>query len=293
MIFKDGKFAFVALSMLLSSAAMFAATTTTIGTQSSTATTPAGANVTPGAATATEAPVDMKKISEAFGHFIGRHLKSPNVSFDLDYVIKGMREGVEGKPAPMTDKEYEQAMMAVQKGSHERLSKENLKAAEDYLKNPSNTAGFVVVEPNKLYYKVVKQGNGPVVEEHGNPQVNYTGKFIDGTEFGNSEKSGGPVAIPLDQTIAGFSKAVAGMKEGEKRTILVHPDLGYGTTGHLPPNSLLIFDIEIVKAKAPVIEADDESDDDYDDDDDYEDKDNLGPIGMAKDQEDDDEDSEF
>jgi peptidylprolyl isomerase len=38
------------------------------------------------------------------------------------------------------------------------------------------------------------------------------------------------------------------MKEGEKRRLYVHPDLGYGTTGQLPPNELLIFDIEVVKA---------------------------------------------
>lgn len=286
MMFKDRKFAFVALSVLLSSAALFAATTTTTTVTtpgSATTPSPTGANAIPGATATTEAPVDMKKVSEAFGHFIGRHLKSPNVTFDLDYVIKGMREGVEGKPAPMTDKEYEQAMMTVQKSAHEKSAKDNLKAAEDYLKNNSNIAGFVVVEPNKLYYKVLKQGNGPAVEAHGTPQINYTGKFIDGTVFGSSENSGGPVAIPLDQTIPGFSKGLIGMKEGEKRIILVHPELGYGATGHLPPNSLLIFDVEVVKAKAP--EADDEDDEDDD------------SLGMSKDHDDDDvnddDDSEY
>ena len=38
------------------------------------------------------------------------------------------------------------------------------------------------------------------------------------------------------------------MREGEKRRIYVHPELGYGTAGHLPPNSLLIFDIEVLTA---------------------------------------------
>lgn len=298
MMFKNSKFVLAALTALLGSAALCAATTTTNGaaTGSPTAPKPAGTTATTHGATAaaTEAPVDMKKISEAFGHFIGRHLKSPNVSFDLDYVIKGMREGVEGKPAPMTDKEYEQAMVAVQKQSHDKMSTENLKAAEEYLHNNSNTTGFIVIEPNKLLYKTVTPGNGATVEAHGTPQINYTGKFIDGTVFGSSENSGGPVAIPLDQTIPGFSKAIVGMKEGEKRIILVHPDLGYGTTGHLPPNSLLIFDIEVIKAKAPKADIDDDNDDE-----DYEDEDGLGPLAMSDshgddndDDNDDDEDSE-
>ena len=46
------------------------------------------------------------------------------------------------------------------------------------------------------------------------------------------------------------------MKEGEKRTVYIHPDLAYGTNGYLPPpNSLLTFDIEIIKANAPIKEA--------------------------------------
>jgi len=81
--------------------------------------------------------------------------------------------------------------------------------------------------------------------------INYTGKYIDGTVFGSSETAGGPITVPIDQTIPGFSKGIVGMKEGEKRRLFVHPDMGYGTTGQLPPNSMLIFDIEVVKATSP------------------------------------------
>lgn len=213
-----------------------------------------------------EAPIDMKKVSEAFGHFIGRHLKSPNVTFDLDAVIKGMREGVQGLPSPMTDKEYEQAMVRIQKNSFEKMSKENLKSAEEFIQK-NKGVGLVELEPNKLYYKILTPGTGPTVEPHSTPMINYSGKFIDGTLFGSSESNGGPVSIPLDQTIPGFSLGISGMKEGEKRLLYVHPDLGYGTTGHLPPNSLLIFEVEVVKAKSPeksshaTAEFDEEEDD--------------------------------
>jgi peptidylprolyl isomerase len=66
------------------------------------------------------------------------------------------------------------------------------------------------------------------------------------------------------------------MKEGESRRLFIHPDLAYGVAGHLPPNSLLIFDIEIVKADTPKSsqESDDETaaDDSSDDEDDGEDE---------------------
>ena len=57
-------------------------------------------------------------------------------------------------------------------------------------------------------------------------------------------------ALPIKQSIPGFAKGLVGMKEGEKRILYIHPELAYGLAGHLPPNSLLIFEVEIVKAHA-------------------------------------------
>ena len=51
--------------------------------------------------------------------------------------------------------------------------------------------------------------------------------------------------------IPGLKSGIIGMKEGEKRTIYIHPDRAYGTQGYLPPNSLLTFEIELIKANAP------------------------------------------
>ncbi len=194
--------------------------------------------------------VDMRKLSEAFGHFIGRNLQSPGLSFDLENIIKGIREGAAGEPAPLNEKEYEEMMAAVQEKAFKEMSATNLKAANDFMvKNRQNTDIREVV-PGKLQYMIIKEGNGEPVEPHSSPKIHYTGKYQDGTVFGTSEEMGGPITIPLDQTIPGFSKGIVGMKEGEKRRLFVHPDLGYGTSGQLPPNELLIFDIDVVKANS-------------------------------------------
>lgn len=195
-------------------------------------------------------PIDMKKLSEAFGNFIGRNLQSPGLSFDLEGIIKGIREGSAGQPSPLTEKEYEEMMTAVQEKAFKEMSSNNLKAANDFMAKNKQEAGIVEVVPGKLQYVIVKEGNGATVEPHASPKINYTGKYLDGTEFGSSKDTGGPITIPLDQTIPGFSKGIIGMKEGEKRRLYVHPDLGYGTTGQLPPNELLIFEIEAVKANS-------------------------------------------
>jgi peptidylprolyl isomerase len=196
-------------------------------------------------------PEDIKKASQAFGHFIGRNLNTPAMQFDLEKVIQGIRDGSANKPSPLSDKEYEKLMMRIQKKAFDNLSSSNLKAADEFLAKNAHEPHIIVVEPGKLQYLILSPGTGPVVEPHGTPSINYVGKYLDGTVFGNSEEAGGPVNIPLDQTIPGFSKGIQGMKEGEKRRLFVHPTMGYGTMGQLPPNSLLIFDIEVVKASNP------------------------------------------
>lgn len=217
---------------------------------------------------ATTQEIDMKKVSEAFGNFIGRNLNTSGVQFDLENVIKGIREGAAGKPSPLNDQEYEAMMLKVQEKAFSKLSEENLTKANDYLKKNKSADGVKEIEASKLQYQTIKDGTGATVTETSTPLIQYKGTYLDGTVFGNSEEVGGPIKIPLNQTIPGFSKGILGMKEGEKRRLFVHPDLGYGTAGHLPPNSLLIFEVEVIKADS---KDDDHSGNDNDDDQDHDD----------------------
>ena len=202
-------------------------------------------------------PLDINKISEALGNFIGKNLNSPGIHFDLESIIKGIRNGAAGKPSPLNDQEYEKAMGELQQKALSAVSEKNLHEADAFMKDNSQAKGVVEIIPGKLQYMVLQEGKEPKVEEHGTPEIIYTGKYIDGTIFGSSDAAGGPINVPLDQTIPGFSKGIVGMKEGEKRRLFVHPEVGYGTSGQLLPNSLLIFDIEVVKANT----AEDESTD--------------------------------
>ncbi len=225
--------------------------------------------------------VDIKKVSEAFGHFIGKNLKTSGLNFDIDSFILGVRNGEQGKPSPLSEKEYEKQMMLLQERAFTKLADENLKAAEEFMKKNAKEKGVVELEPGKIQILVVKEGKGDEVKDTSAPQIQYTGTYIDGTVFGSSQDAGGPITIPLNQTIPGFSKGLKGMKEGEVRKIFVHPDSGYGKTGHLPPNSLLIFEVELIKAdnkeaqdQGDILSERDEDFDDDEDDDDEEEEDN-------------------
>ena len=198
------------------------------------------------------APVDITKISEAFGHVISKNLENIGVKFDMTQVIKGLQDAIAGKEAPMTEMECIQAIAAAQAKVFKEQCAENLRRADAFLASNSKTDGIVRLEDGKVQYVVTAQGTGAVVEDHFSPLVKYTGKHLDGTVFGASKEE---EMISLDEIIPGLKAGLLGMKEGEKRTVYIHPDLAYGTTGYLPPNSLLTFELEIVKANAPVVEA--------------------------------------
>lgn len=191
---------------------------------------------------------ETDKISEAFGHLIGKNMNTIGVEFDLEYVVKGLRDCFNGKNSPMSESECIEAISKAQELAFKAAAQENLKRAEAFLKNNAKEKNIVVVDDGKLQYKIEKAGSGKIVESHSNPVIRYVGKYLDGSIFGQSEQD---ERISLDETIQGFQKGLVGMKEGEKRTLYIHPDYGYGTQGFLPPNSLLSFEIEIVKANAP------------------------------------------
>lgn len=194
-------------------------------------------------------PVEISRLSEAFGHVISKNLDNIGVKFDMVQVIKGLQDAMAGKESPMSEMECIQAIASVQEKVFKEQCSENLKKAEDFLATNAKTDGVVALEDGKVQYRVVEKGIGAEIEPHFSPLIRYTGKYLDGSVFGSSKEE---EMISLDEIIPGLKAGLLGMREGEKRTVFIHPDLAYGTNGFLPPNSLLTFEVEIVKANAPL-----------------------------------------
>lgn len=186
-------------------------------------------------------------LSKAFGHLIAKNLTdSTGYQFDIQEVISGIQEELNGTPSPLTEEQYEVAIAQIQKQCFEEMSDQNLSQANQFLEENAKNEGIKEIVPGKLQVSVLKEGNGPQITENSTPLIHYTGRYVDETLIGTSEQMD-PIALDLTEAIEGFRQGLLGAKEGESRRLFIHPDLGYGESGFLLPNALLIFDIEVLK----------------------------------------------
>ncbi len=189
---------------------------------------------------------DITKLSEALGHLIGKNLQSSGIPIDLDAVARGMKDASSGKSAPLTEGECDEALSALQIKRQAAQSEANFAEAIGFLAKNKTAQGIASIEEGKIQYRIDRPGDGESVDLYNTPLLRYKGRYLNGTVFGASD---GTEAVPLDSALPGFAKGIAGMKEGETRTLYIHPDLGYGKNTPSMPNALLIFEVELIKAQ--------------------------------------------
>jgi peptidylprolyl isomerase len=125
--------------------------------------------------------------------------------------------------------------------------KQNYKLAnEEYLANMATEEGVVSL-PSGVLYKVIKNGDGKVSPTKNSVvTVHYTGTLINGRKF-DSSKGGVAPAFRLSELIVGWQEALTRMRVGDKWMVYIPARFGYGsrTSGDIPGNSTLVFEIEL------------------------------------------------
>lgn len=109
-----------------------------------------------------------------------------------------------------------------------------------------------IVTDTGLRYIVEQEGEG---DERPRPdtfvEVHYTGTLLDGTKFDSSRERDRPAVFQVSRVIPGWQEALIGMRRGERRTLIVPPELAYGDRGvpqaGIPPGAHLIFDVELLR----------------------------------------------
>ena len=136
-------------------------------------------------------------------------------------------------------------------GSREKRMAEARAAQKGALDKVS--AGFSETASG-LRYQIIQKGSGVKAEKGQQVSVHYQGALIDGTVFDSSYKRKEPIEFQLGigQVISGWDEGLQLLHVGDKARFVIPSDLAYGSAGAggvIPPDAILVFDVELVGAK--------------------------------------------
>lgn len=183
-----------------------------------------------------------------FGHVVeGLDVVNAIEQGDSIKSVEIIRKGADAEAFVVSRETFTQYVLAAEENNQKREAKEKAKL-EDEFKNRWPDA---ILTPSGLRYVVKKAGDGKKSPVHGQKvTVHYTGSLLDGRVFDSSVRRGSPAQFAIGEVIEGWNEALATMSAGEQRTLIIPPELGYGTMGYpgvIPPNSYLVFDVELIK----------------------------------------------
>jgi FKBP-type peptidyl-prolyl cis-trans isomerase FklB len=211
---------------------------------------------------------DKEKIGYAIGMYaasIKDRLKSQDIEYDTDMLIKGFTDSVTTGTTTITQEQKMEVLKDLDKQIRTKMQEKQKQQAEENRikgeKNKADGAAFldknkaqagVTTLPDGLQYKVITEGTGAIPKGQDEVSVNYRGTLIDGTEFDSSYKRNQPFSTKVEGgIIKGWTEALELTKTGSKWQIFVPSDLAYGPTGRsgIPPNAVLIFEMELLSTK--------------------------------------------
>jgi len=203
---------------------------------------------------ATELNTDEQKLGYIIGMDIGKSLREQGTEVDLDSLIEAIRSTYKGEELAMTTEEaaavrqaYVTKKQAEQQQATAVAGESNLAEGQKFLAENKVKEG-VQTTASGLQYKVVTMGDGAKPVATDTVKVHYRGTLLDGTEFDSSYARNEPISFGLNRVIAGWTEGVALMPIGSKFMFFIPPELAYGAGGGgpIPPNSTLIFEVELL-----------------------------------------------
>ena len=190
---------------------------------------------------------DNDKVLYSLGYELGKDISRDELELAPEVLLKGIQDAISGGK-PLINARQRQAAL---KQINEMRAQENLEQSQAFLAANAKKSGVHIL-PSGLQYLEVKAGAGKSPGANDTVIVNYRGTLIDGRQFDNSYERGRPATFQLKKVIKGWQEALQLMKEGAKWELYISPDLAYGKRGRpqtIPPNSVLIFEVELIKVK--------------------------------------------
>ncbi|MFZ1072113.1 MAG: FKBP-type peptidyl-prolyl cis-trans isomerase [Verrucomicrobiia bacterium] len=204
---------------------------------------------------------EKARVSYAIGMSLGRsmqNLQNQGFQFDVDLTARGIQDVLSSNTTLLTMEQVQQTLSTLQKEinakqqkKREEIAATNKLVGEAFLATNKNNPGVIAL-PDGLQYRVITNGTGAIPTNTDLVSVNYRGKLLDGTEFDSSYRRGHPANFPVRGVIPGWTEALLKMNVGSKWQLFIPSELAYGERGRpgIPPNSVLIFEIELLSTQS-------------------------------------------
>lgn len=192
----------------------------------------------------------VQKISYILGYDFANQIPP---DMDINAFNAGTRDGHTHKPSAYSQEELKAAVTAyqgeVQKKQLEQ-SKKIQSLNDTFLTDNAKKPG-VKTTASGLQYKITREGQGKQPNADSVVKVNYKGMLADGTVFDSSYQRGQAAEFSLKQVIPGWSEGLQLLKAGGAATLYIPAKLAYGEQSMqgIPPNSTLVFDVELLEVK--------------------------------------------
>lgn len=191
---------------------------------------------------------EVDSLSYAIGVSFGNSVKSQQIpEIDIDKIALALNDILESDELKLTLRESQEFLRNYMTKLKERIVQKNLEDANKFLEENKKREEVVEIR-NGLQYEIIKEGEGKSPKLRNRVKTHYKGTLLDGTVFDSSYDRNEPITFGVGEVIDGWKEALQLMKPGAKWKLYIHPELGYGErgTGNIPPNSLLIFEIELI-----------------------------------------------
>jgi FKBP-type peptidyl-prolyl cis-trans isomerase len=198
------------------------------------------------------------KVSYGIGIDIARNFKKLAIDFDVNILVKGLKDELSGEKLQMTEDDLRATMNTYMGELKQKQMQAMIVAAErnkkegDVFLLQNKTKEGIVALPSGLQYKILKAGTGKKPTDGDSVECHYKGTLINGTEFDSSYRRGRPATFNITGVIPGWTEALKLMPLGSKWQIFIPPQLAYGERGagrDIGPNATLIFEIELLSIK--------------------------------------------
>lgn len=204
-------------------------------------------------AAASTDPAERNKMLYSLGFLLGDNLKRQLVlDNETDYkaVSQGMRDSLLGKKSQTDINQYKPQILQKYQDDARIISQRREDEQKEYLANFQKEKGVKVLD-NGAMMKLSRPGKGKSPKAVDSATVHYTGTLIDGTQFDSSRDRNQPFTTRLTDVIPCWTKALQQMKPGARAQVVCPADTAYGNrpVGPIPPNSVLVFDIEVLDVK--------------------------------------------